>query len=484
MIRPMIRLTIRQTCELITVRDSFSYIITDADGDTSEATVNVTVDAVDDTPTAVDDALTVEEDSVAGIANQIDVSTNDAIGGDGGDGEDFVLNSAPSNGTVTELSDGVFEYIPNADFNGTDSFTYDIEDVDGDIATATVNITVNSVNDLPIAQEDAVTVSEDSGANTINVLADNGNGADSFGGDGPNIGAITLGATAPANGTVSVNDNGTPDDPTDDTIDYTPNTDFNGSDSFSYIITDADGDTSEATVSVTVDAVDDTPTAVDDTLTVEEDSVAGIANQIDVSTNDAIGGDGGDGEDFVLNSAPSNGTVTELSDGVFEYIPNADFNGTDSFTYDIEDIDGDIATATVNITVNSVNDLPIAQEDAVTVSEDSGANTINVLADNGNGADSFGGDGPNIGAITLGATAPANGTVSVNDNGTPDDPTDDTIDYTPNADFNGSDSFSYIITDADGDTSEATVSVTVDAVDDTPTAVDDALTVEEDSVAG
>ena len=253
-------------------------------------------------------------------------------------------------------------YVPNADFNGTDSFTYDIEDVDGDIATATVNITVNSVNDLPIAQDDTATVGEDSGANTIDTYLSNGNGADSFGGDGANIGAITLGATAPANGTVSVNDNGSPDDPTDDTIDYTPNADFNGSDSFSYIITDANGDTSEATVNVTVDAVDDTPTAVDDELTVEEDSVAGIANQIDVSTNDAIGGDGGDGEDFVLNSAPSNGTVTELSDGVFEYIPNADFNGTDSFTYDIEDVDGDIATATVNITVNSVNDLPIAQE--------------------------------------------------------------------------------------------------------------------------
>ena len=87
-----------------------------------------------------------------------------------------------------------------------------------------------------------------------------------------------------------------------------------------------------------------------------------------------------------------------------------------------------------------------------------------MLADNGNGADTFGGDGPNTGAISLPSGTTANGgTVTVDDNGTPNDPTDDTVIYTPALDFNGTDTFDYTITDADGDTSTATVTITVDA---------------------
>ncbi len=94
------------------------------------------------------------------------------------------------------------------------------------------------------------------------------------------------------------------------------------------------------------------PTASDDTLTVEEDSASGAQNQIDVSANDTIGNDGGGNDDFNLKSDPDNGTVTEVSDGVFEYIPNTDFFGEDSFTYTLTDKDGDDDTATVKVTVN------------------------------------------------------------------------------------------------------------------------------------
>ncbi|NNC49296.1 MAG: cadherin-like domain-containing protein, partial [Flaviramulus sp.] len=217
---------------------------------------------------------------------------------------------------------------------------------------------------LPVAQDDAVTVDEDSGANAIDVLADNGNGVDSFGGDGPNSGAITLSeTTSTEGGTITVDDNGTPNDPTDDTVIYTPLLDFNGTDTFEYTITDSNDDT---------------------------------------------------------------------------------------------------ATATVTITVNSVDDFPVAQDDNFSVVEDSGANSLNVLVDNDNGADSFGGDGPNSGAITLPSGTTSNGgTVTVNDNGTANDPTDDTIIYTPAADFIGTDTFDYTITDADGDESTATASVFV-----------------------
>ncbi|MDO7135814.1 Ig-like domain-containing protein [Algibacter lectus] len=108
---------------------------------------------IDYKPTANNDELTVEEDSTSGTANQVNVSINDNIGNDGGDGDDYNLETTASNGGVTEVSDGVFEYIPNADFNGDDSFTYTITDKDGDQDTATVNIIVNDVVDGPTAED-------------------------------------------------------------------------------------------------------------------------------------------------------------------------------------------------------------------------------------------------------------------------------------------------------------------------------------------
>ena len=95
-----------------------------------------------------------------------------------------------------------------------------------------------------------------------------------------------------------------------------------------------------------------TPAALDDTLIVNENSKEGTSNQVNVALNDNLGTDGGDDEDFILNSAPANGNITEITDGVFEYVPNPNFFGSDSFTYKITDIDGDSASATVSITVN------------------------------------------------------------------------------------------------------------------------------------
>tara|TARA_R110002126_G_scaffold291782_2_gene458041 strand:+ start:8609 stop:9880 length:1272 start_codon:yes stop_codon:yes gene_type:complete len=94
-------------------------------------------------PTAVNDALTVKENSASGIDNQIDVSSNDSLGEDGGDADNYSLSTNPSNGNVTEVSDGVFEYIPDADYFGDDSFKYFLSDIDGDNVSATVTVKVN-----------------------------------------------------------------------------------------------------------------------------------------------------------------------------------------------------------------------------------------------------------------------------------------------------------------------------------------------------
>jgi VCBS repeat-containing protein len=394
--------------------DSFTYTING--GDT--ATVTVTVDAVDDNPVAVDDTATTDEDTPV----DIDVLANDTdVEGDPITVESF---TQPTNGEVTENPDGTLKYTPDADFNGTDSFTYTINGGD----TATVTVTVDDVNDAPIANDDTESTDEDTPVD-IDVLANDT--------DLENDPITVESFTQPTNGTVTENPDGT--------LKYTPDADFNGVDGFTYTINGG----STASVTVTVDAVDDNPVAVDDTATTDEDTPV----DIDVLDNDTdVEGDPITVESF---TQPTNGEVTENPDGTLKYTPDADFNGTDSFTYTINGGD----TASVTVTVDAVDDNPVAVDDTATTDEDTPVD-IDVL-DNDTDVE---GDPITVESFTQ----PTNGEVTENPDGT--------LKYTPDADFNGTDSFTYTING--GDT--ATVTVTVDAVDDNPVAVDDTATTDED----
>ncbi|MGK4567263.1 Ig-like domain-containing protein [Flavobacterium sp. 3HN19-14] len=331
----------------------------------------------------------------------------------------------------------------------------------------------------PTANDDTATVQEDSSV-TVPVLIN-----DLFGGDW-SIPCPIFVATSPSNGTALVNNGGTPNNPLDDTIVYTPNHDFHGTDSFTYTILDADGQPATATVTITVtpdNPIFDTPTANNDVASTLEDTPV----LIPVLVNDLFGGDGPSATAIVVATQPANGVVT-LNDGgtpnypvddTFTYTPNLNFHGTDVFTYTIADSDGQTSTATVTVTVISdpTGDVPSAVNDTRTTDEDV-AISIDVLTN-----DDFGGDGHSTGAIIV-ATQPANGTAVLNNNGTPNNPADDTILYTPNPNYFGNDSFTYTITDADGQTSTATVTITVNPINDLPVAVDDPNTVIAEDSAG
>ena len=188
-------------------------------------------------PVAVDDptGYTVNEDAVLTTATSVLSNDTDA---DAGDTLTAVLETDVSNGALALNADGTFEYTPAADFNGTDSFTYFAYDGTVNSTTsATVTITVNPVNDAPVADDDSATTNEDT-AVTINVLSnDNDIDGDSL--------TVTNGGVA-SNGTVNVN--------SDNTITYTPNTNFSGTDSFTYTVGDGNGGVDTATVTITVEA--------------------------------------------------------------------------------------------------------------------------------------------------------------------------------------------------------------------------------------
>jgi VCBS repeat-containing protein len=389
------------------------------------------------------DAFALDEDgSLAG-----NVLGNDAD--PDGDALTAMLCSSTSHGTLSWNADGSFTYTPFANYNGTDSFTYSAFDGIANSPETTVTLTINAVNDPPVARDDAGTVSED-GALVLNVLANDDSGPDA----GETLSVFTV--SQPGHGHVAVYADGT--------LTYTPDADYNGGDSFTYTLSDGNGGTALATVSLTVNPVNDPPVARDDAATLAEDGFV----MLDVRINDDTGPDAGETLSVASVTQGAHGSVVVNADGSVTYKPAANYNGGDSFTYTVSDGNGGTATATVVLTVTPVNDPPVARADSATVSED-GSVTVSVLAN-----DDSGPDGGETLAVT-GATQGAHGAVVVNADGS--------LTYTPNANFNGTDSFTYTIGDGNGGTATATVSVTVGAVNDPPVARNDGATVSEDGSA-
>ena len=375
-------------------------------------------------------------------------------------------------GTPNDPTDDSLDFTPADDYNGAVEITYEIEDANGDTSSATVTFNVTPVEDVPVAVADTpADILEDAGLTNIPVL-----GNDSFGNDGPSVGAISVTAIDPLVGVVVVNDGGTPNDPTDDSLDFTPADDYNGPVEITYEIEDANGDTSSATVTFNVTPVEDVPVAVADTpADILED--AGLTN-IPVLGNDSFGNDGPSvGAISVTAIDPlvgvvvvnDGGTPNDPTDDSLDFTPADDYNGPVEITYEIEDANGDTSSATVTFNVTPVEDVPLAVADTPSdLLEDAGLTNIPVL-----GNDSFGNDGPSVGAISVTAIDPLVGVVVVNDGGTPNDPTDDSLDFTPADDYNGPVEITYEIEDANGDTSSATVTFNVTPVEDVPVAVAD-----------
>ncbi|MBA54801.1 MAG: hypothetical protein CMK89_10140 [Pseudomonadales bacterium] len=417
--------------------DNFTYTVSDLLGGTSsDTTVTITVNAVNDAPVASGDVANTPEDTPINIdvaANDSDVDTGDSV-----DTTSLVVVAAPSNGSAV-VNAGQIQYTPSANYSGSDSFTYTIDDQNGATSNvATVMVNVSGVNDAPVAANDSSTTDEDTAVN-IDLVS---NDSDVDG----SVDATTVTVmTNPASGSVSIN-------PVTGVATYTPNANSNGSDSFTYVVQDDGNATSNtATVTITVNSINDAPAASDDVATVQEDS----PYNINVLGNDSDVDGTLQTNTLELVTNPGNGTAV-VSGGQITYTPGAEYSGADSLTYRVQDDLGEWSnTATVSITVQAVNDDPLANNDSATTDEDN-AVVISVI-DNDSDVDGT----LDLTSVTVVAT-PASGTAISNGDGT--------ITYTPNADSNGSDSFTYSIQDDAAATSNiATVSVTVNAVNDAPT---------------
>ncbi|MGB3152846.1 MAG: Calx-beta domain-containing protein, partial [Maribacter sp.] len=319
-----------------------------------------------------------------------DVGANDNV--PSGSSYSYFTSVLPLNGTVVVNTDGTFSYTPNPGFVGTDVFEVQVclpAPNQSVCNTSTVTLTVNPDN-LPTANDDSYTIEEDIPNNTFNVLNN-----DDFGLDGPQANVALGISTTPFNGTAAVNDNGTPSNPLDDYIVYTPNPYFNGTDSLVYQITDANGTIAYANVDITVNP--DTTKNIDITtknITVNENvGLATITVQIQGNyqvgptisyrtiDNSAIGGQdysavsdnhtfaGNNGETFSFTIPITDDNIIELSEVLNIEVTSSSYTTPVNLLTDITIIDNDGGAGT-GISFDNTN---------VTVNEDAGTATFNVV---------------------------------------------------------------------------------------------------------
>ena len=403
--------------------DSFTFSATDGSGSDS-GVVTLTVTAVNDAPVA---------QAIVGAGNE-DASillVPVSVDPDAGDTATYSVNSQPSNGTVSLITTGAnagkFSYVPNANFHGTDSFTYKVTDGSGATSVATATVTIASVNDAPVAQAAAANVAEGAAVITGNVTATDIDSASL---------TFALNAAAPAG--LTFNTDGTYSfdaaNPAYNSLKAGATTTL----TIGFTVSDGAGGTDNSkSLVITVTGTNDAPVAVAVVGSGAEDTVIAVTP----SSSDV---DSGDTATYSVNGQPDHGTVSfNAGTGKFEYTPNLNFHGTDSFTYKVTDGSGATSVATATVTVSAVNDAPKASDQTVNGFENL------VVTGNVIGTDV---DGD---TLTYGASNATHGEVSMGADGS--------YTFTPDEDFNGVAGFDYTVNDNNGGT--VTKHVTVNIAD-------------------
>jgi VCBS repeat-containing protein len=279
----------------------------------------------------------------------------------------------------------------------------------------------------PIAANDTYGTDEDVNL-TVAAPGVLGNDADI---DGDALSAVLV--AGPTHGTLTLNADGS--------FAYAAAANYNGADSFTYQASDGLKTSGPATVTIVVAPVNDPPAANGQPVTLAEDTAIAVtltATDVDSGTLN-----------YAVVTGPSHGTLSGIAPNL-TYIPASDFNGSDSFTFAANDGLATSAAATVSITVTPVNDRPVANEQPVTTPEDTAVAVTLTATD------------VDLDALTYTvATGPSHGTLSG---------TAPNLTYTPSANFNGADSFTFTANDGTLTSNAATVSITVTPVNDQPQA--------------
>jgi RHS repeat-associated protein len=399
-----------------------------ADGfETSEvATVSITVDPANDAPKATGQELVTPEDTPISVV--LDATDVD------GDALIYTVLQPPPHGMLGGTPPNL-TYTPAANYHDVDSFVFRVSDGHANSNEAIVQIRVTPVNDSPRADSQSITTEEDVPREVVLTGTD-------IDGDALNFRIVS----APSHGAVV----GTPPRFT-----YTPASNYNGPDSFTFVVNDGTVDSVPATVSVAVGPVNDAPVTYNLNAVVDEDTSVPIPLWADEYDGDPL--------TFTVSTAPQHGSLTGTPPNL-TYTPAADYHGTDSFAFKANDGREDSNVSIVAVTVRSVNDAPVAATQHRLTPEDSPLGIKLTAAD-------VDGD-PLSYRIVM---PPAHGSLS----GMPPD-----LIYSPETNFNGEDAFVFRANDGSADSAPATISITVQPVNDLPIANDQSIVTDEEAPIG
>ncbi len=417
--------------------DSFTVTVTDDQGGTTTQVISVTL-------ANVDDAATIGgQTSYSGNEGDVGSGTMTATDPDGlTDGTYFTVTTPASNGTAAiDPATGAWTFTPtDPNWFGTDSFTVTVTDDQGGTTTQVISVTLANVDDAAtIGGQTSYSGNEgDVGSGTMTATDP----------DGLTDGTYFTVTTPASNGTAAI-------DPATGAWTFTP-TDPNwfGTDSFTVTVTDDQGGTTTQVISVTLANVDDAATIGGQT------SYSGNEGDVGSGTMTATDPDGlTDGTYFTVTTPASNGTAAiDPATGAWTFTPtDPNWFGTDSFTVTVTDDQGGTTTQVISVTLANVNDGPVANDDSFTTLEDT---PISATLGTGVLANDTDVDGDSLTVNTIPIMDVSNGALVLN--------TDGSFTYTPNIGWSGTDTFTYQITDGNGGSAQATVTLTVVSVNDSP----------------
>ena len=457
---------------LVTGQYIFQLVVND--GQFASAPSTVVITAINQAPTANNASASTDEDSPLVLTLRGSDVNNANLS--------FSIVANPTNGTLGTLSPpncvaagsgssctATVTYTPAANYSGSDSFTFKVNDGSLDSNVASVSIAVNAVNDRPVASNSAATTDEDVSV-TITLTASD------------------IDSTSLAFATVNLPSNGSLEAISSPncvssgaganctaTVTYTPARDFNGTDSFTFRVSDGIVDSNTAAVSIAVNNINDAPVAQNQSVTTTEDSsvvITLVASDID-SVN--LG--------FAIVTAPTRGSLGNISTpsciangnggsctATVTYTPGANLSGPDSFTFKATDGNLDSNPAGVSISVNAVNDTAVAGNDFYTTFKDT---PLNLFAPGvlGNDNDIDSAQGNLTAVLVSGPTNARDFTLNA----------DGSFSYTPTLNFTGTDTFTYKANDGTTDSNATTVTIGVIAIGNAPLATNDFYTTSENT---
>ncbi|NOI34254.1 tandem-95 repeat protein [Vibrio cyclitrophicus] len=373
----------------------------------------------------------------------------DGDSGETGGNEPSVGDVSIENALITDNGDGTYTITPEENFNGEFSISYNVDDGNGGVTPAELDVTVTAVNDLSVIYDHDYTINEDGSL----IFTDEQLLAGATDIDGENLSVESVNYE----GTDGVfTDNG------DGTYTFAPNENFNGNVDLTYDVSDGT-DVVSANIDVQVVPINDVPVAGTTAYSVEEDGSITLSDtQLLANSSDV------EGEVFVsdVSYSGTDGVFTDNGYGTYTFAPNENFNGDISLDVSVMDEDGATAETTAGIDVIAVNDLPVAGSTTYSVDED---NVITISE-----------------AQLIANSSDIEGDVSVSDvsysgaDGIFTDNGDGTYSFAANENFNGNINLDVTVIDDDGATAQTTAGIDVIAVNDAPVSGDLAYSVDED----